>query len=866
VLADRFWPWAATQGWLGLGSGLALVALGAPLLYGLLRHVVLAHERSDEARHVAEGILATMSEPLLVLDPALRVVQANDAFYRSFRTTPQQTEGRFLYELGNRQWDIPRLRELLETILPQNTAFNGFEVEHDFPQIGRRTMLLNARRLYRDAQKTERILLGITDVSELKRSEAELRAAIERMNLLLSATPVVIYAARPSGDYGATYVSPNVFAQTGYTPEEFTRDSAFWAEHIHPEDRPRVFAELSRLCRDDRHVHEYRFRHRDGSWRWMYDERRLVRDGRGQPKEILGYWVDITARRRAEEQARESAARLERYVAQSQIVLYVLEPDAEGWAPVWVSGNVERITGYTVEEALARDWWARHLHPEDRERALARSGRLLREGGTLRHEYRFLHKDGSVLWVEDHLECTLHPDGRPARIIGSWIDVTERRQYVETIERLAFYDPLTELPNRALFHDRLEQALAAARRHRQPLAVLFLDFDRFKDINDAYGHTAGDAVLVEAGRRLRASLRGEETLARFPGDEFCVFSPGAGQEAAAVIAERLCEALARPFAVNGKEVICPASIGLALYPGDGQTPSELLRAADVALSRAKQARAGGYHFYDRDTAAAVRRRADLSARLRRALERGELQLYYQPQVDLAAGRLAGAEALLRWHDPEHGWVNPAEFIPLAEQMRFIVELGEWTFAQACLQLRAWEAAGLWVPGRIAINVSGFQFNQTGFAERVRSLVESAGIGAARIELEITETSLIADLEKAAGTIRALQAAGFSFALDDFGTGYSSLRYLRYFRFDKLKIDGSFVQGMLAESSDRVIVTTIIAIAKSLGTKCLAEGVEEAAQAQELRALGCDLAQGFHFGRPQPAEVFAGKWLQAGRGG
>ncbi|MFN7086873.1 MAG: putative bifunctional diguanylate cyclase/phosphodiesterase, partial [Burkholderiales bacterium] len=451
-------------------------------------------------------------------------------------------------------------------------------------------------------------------------------------------------------------------------------------------------------------------------------------------------------------------------------------------------------------------------------------------------------------------------DGALTHYVGVLLDVSERKVQAERIERLAFYDSLTELPNRALFFDRLEQAIAAARRHRQPLALFFLDLDRFKEVNDTHGHAAGDALLVEVARRLQTTLRHEETLARFGGDEFFAFSPGADQAGAMLIAERIVQAFARPFTVHNAEVYCNASLGVALYPGDGASAEALLKAADIALYRAKEA--GGYQFYAHEMGVAVARRTELATRLRRALEARQLQLYYQPQIAVKSGALAGAEALARWHDAESGWVSASEFIAIAEERGLIGDLGEWALTEACRQLRAWREAGHAPPGRIAVNVSGRQFREKGFARKMRALVREAALSPAQIELEITETSLLENVEEAARTINALRAAGFTFAIDDFGTGYSSLRYLRQFRAETLKIDMSFVHGVTKNANDRAIIAAVIAMAREVGMKTLAEGVENAAQADALAAMDCDLAQGYYFGHPEPAPAFAARWLRA----
>ncbi|WP_205624844.1 putative bifunctional diguanylate cyclase/phosphodiesterase [Ralstonia mannitolilytica] len=420
---------------------------------------------------------------------------------------------------------------------------------------------------------------------------------------------------------------------------------------------------------------------------------------------------------------------------------------------------------------------------------------------------------------------------------------------------------LQGLPNRALFLDRLKQALASAQRHGQRVALLFLDLDRFKEINDTQGHAIGDRALIEIARRFQAALREEETLARLAGDEFVVIAMGANQSAAALIAERIQKALAEPLAINGRFFALKASIGIAFYPEDGRSAEELLKHADIAMYRAK-ASGGGYRFYRSEMGTDLARKLEIVHRLETALAAGRLQLHYHPQVHLPSGKIVGAEALSRWHDADWGMVSPAEFIPIAEERGLIGTLGEWALAGACRQVRHWQERGCPLPGRVAVNVAAKQFEDDDFVDRCLRIARESGAASSAIELELTESGMMRDPERAVEVTRALTSAGFALSIDDFGTGYSSLAYLKRFPVHKLKIDISFVRDMLTDRNDLAIVSAIVAMAKSLGLKTLAEGVEEAAQAEHLLALGCDEAQGYYFARPEPAEVFARRWLQS----
>jgi diguanylate cyclase (GGDEF)-like protein/PAS domain S-box-containing protein len=456
-------------------------------------------------------------------------------------------------------------------------------------------------------------------------------------------------------------------------------------------------------------------------------------------------------------------------------------------------------------------------------------------------------------------------------------DVSEHEAQAQRIEQLTLYDPLTGLPNRALFMDRLKQVLADAERHGQRVAILFMDLDRFKEINDAHGHAIGDLVLSEVAQRFKGVLRQADTLTRFGGDEFIIIAGEADQASAVHIAERLQQALGDPIAVKGQSFSLGASIGIAFYPEDGLTSDELLKQADIAMYRAKAA-GGGYRFYRPEMSAELAKRLELATRLSGALKAGQLQLHYQPIVNLQTKTLSGAEALLRWNDPERGWVEPKEFIPIAEERRMMKAIGEWVLQEACRQLKTWQTAGLCFPGRLAvnkawqetglnlsgrlsINIAAQQLEEAEFVSKARVIVRAAGLTPDCLALELTESGLIANAERAIGMMEALKTAGFALSIDDFGTGYSSLTYLKRLPVNKLKIDISFVRDMIKDSNDYTIVAAIIAMARILGLKTLAEGVEEAAQAEALQALGCDEAQGYYFGHPVPAETFAQTWLK-----
>jgi diguanylate cyclase (GGDEF)-like protein len=431
--------------------------------------------------------------------------------------------------------------------------------------------------------------------------------------------------------------------------------------------------------------------------------------------------------------------------------------------------------------------------------------------------------------------------------------ITERKQH--HLYRLAHYDPLTDLPNRLLFMDRLQQALSQAARHETLLGVMLLDFDRFKAINDHFGHSAGDLLLQSLGRRIAGCVRDGDTVARLGGDEFTVLLAEMRQmDHAALVAQKILDALREPFILNGHEVVITTSIGIAFYPHDRDSET-LLKHADTAMYKAKEDGGNSYSYYTMEMGSADLRRLSLESQLRRAVERDELELFYQPQADLARGTIVGAEALLRWHHPEYGLLGPDQFIPLAEETGLIVPIGEWVLHRACAQNRLWQEAGL-SPVRVSVNVSGRQFRHGRLLDVVCHALEDSHLDSRYLEIELTEGILMQDTAASLQLLHTLNTMGIVVAIDDFGTGYSSLSYLKRFPIDQIKIDRSFVRDLAIDPDDAAIVTAIIALAHNLGIRAIAEGVETAAQLAFLRRQGCDALQGYCLSPPLPARVLA----------
>jgi len=467
-----------------------------------------------------------------------------------------------------------------------------------------------------------------------------------------------------------------------------------------------------------------------------------------------------------------------------------------------------------------------------------------------------VRRDGFESAIEDSA-APIHD--RAGRVIGAVIvfhDVSAALAMTIQMTHSAQHDVLTSLPNRLLLNDRITQSIAVARRQKKHLAVIFLDLDRFKYINDSLGHAIGDELLQSISKRLLANVRGSDTVSRQGGDEFVILlAEIARPQDAAISAQKLLHSLSAPHLLGGQELHIDGSIGISVYPADGNDAEMLIKSADTAMYHAKECGRNNFQFFTADMNLKSVQRQSLEASLRFALEREEFLLDYQPKVNLETGEITGVEALIRWQQPDRGLVPPAQFVPVAEDCGLIIPIGRWVMREACRQARAWQVAGL-PPMPIAVNVSAVEFRDKGFVEGVRKILSETGLPAQYLELELTEGVLMKDAESAASVLLELKAMGIHLAVDDFGTGYSSLSYLRKFPIDALKIDQSFIHQNSTTPDDSTIVSAVIAMGRSLKLRVVAEGVETLEQLMFLRALQCDEAQGFYFGRPVPAAQFA----------
>ncbi|NHC06099.1 putative bifunctional diguanylate cyclase/phosphodiesterase [Azonexus fungiphilus] len=522
---------------------------------------------------------------------------------------------------------------------------------------------------------------------------------------------------------------------------------------------------------------------------------------------------------------------------------------------VYVNPAFERITGYSAEEVIGES--GRFLVRDDlNQRGLGTIREALRSRREAHAILRNYRKDGSLFWNELFIAPVRDESGSmTTHFVSILNDVSERISYEQQLEFHANHDALTGLANRNLLNDRIAQALAQARADNLMVGVLLLDLDRFKLINDGFGHSPANELLKSVAHRLSQTVRDTDTVARLGGDEFVVVI-GRLQSAddLSIVAGKILRSLNQPFIMEGKEIFVTASVGAALYPRDGDHGEILLRNADVAMYRVKEHGRNNYRFYTPEMTHMAIDRLDMEGNLRRALERDELQVYYQPLVDLGSGAIVGAEALVRWSHPRIGMIQPGEFIPLAEDTGLIIPLGQLVLRRVCTDIRDWQASGL-PPIKISLNLSARQFRQDDLSACIREVLDETGVEGRLLAFELTESMVMHDVENTLDTLRELKALGATISLDDFGTGYSSLSYLKRFPIDTLKIDRSFVRDIHQDGDDAAIAHAVIAMAHKLGIKVIAEGVECPAQLDLLREFGCDELQGYYFSRPVPVEEF-----------
>lgn len=668
-----------------------------------------------------------------------------------------------------------------------------------------------------------------------------------------SQVPGVVYQfrLRPDGTSCFPFASEGIKNIYRVSPEDVKECAKKIFEIIHPEDSDHVSLSIQKSAKDlSKWEEEYRVQFKDGTIRWLLGSSvpELEADG-----SILwhGFITDITDRKKAEESLRIAAISFD-----SQDGIMVTDSNN---IILRVNKAFEKITGYTQEHLVGTTPRVLHSGRQNNDFYIDMWKRI-KESGYWEGEIFNRRKDGEI--YPEHLTITAVKDNfnKITNYVATHSDITISKAAADEIRQLAFYDPLTSLPNRRLLMDRLEHALATSNRNGERGALLFLDLDRFKNLNDSLGHHMGDLLLKQVAKRLSACVRECDTVARLGGDEFVVLLEGLSSceiDAATqtkIIGSKILESLNQPYLLGNIEYLSSSSIGSTLFNGHDTALDTLLKQADIAMYESKAAGRNALRFFDPIMQESINSRISIEAELHRAISQEQFELYYQVQID-QNGIIFGAEALIRWQHPTKGIISPIDFIHLAEETGLILPIGHWVLDCACDQLKEWEKHEYTKNIILAVNVSSKQFSQPGFVDQVKATIQYHDINPALLKIELTESMLIKDVNDIIKKMDELNKIGINFSLDDFGTGYSSLQYLKRLHLDQLKIDKSFVEDISSDESDRSIVKTIINMAHSLGLNVIAEGVETEDQKQFLKDNGCNLYQGYLFSAPVPIEEF-----------
>ena len=794
----------------------------------------------EESRARYRSLVEDLQEVVFQTDAAGRCTFLNPAWQEITGYSSEESLGTPLFQYLCPD-DRPHGLAFFQSLIEGHESTGRSEIRVRTKANGDRWIEARAR-VSRDPEGEPAGISGtFIDITDRRRSEAALRYSEERLRRVLDALPMATYTCDADGLI--TYFNACGVDLWGRSPrlgdseDRFCGPLRLFLPDGTPLSHDRCWMAVA-IERRAIHGEEVLIERPDGSRRTVLAHANPLYDRAGRLTGTVNVLVDITEQKAIEEALRESNERF-------QLVTRVTTDSVWDWD---IRGNTLRQYNHFDSSIGDRSTgsgeipWTERVHPDDRERVMDGVFAAIEgEESAWSDEYRLGRRDGSYAQVEDRGFIIRDGQGRAVRMVGATLDITERKGR----------DPLTGLPNRALLLDRLTQTLARAEREQRHSAVLFLDLDRFKAINDSLGHAVGDELLRQAAERLCTGIRKEDTVARIGGDEFVIVMAEIGDaENAAGIASKVLAALCVPFVIEEYELSVSTSCGIAISPADGTEAPVLLQRADTALYQCKADGGGGYRLFDPEMDRRAHARLQLEQGLRRAIERGEFLLHYQAQIEVASGTLTGAEALVRWQHPEGRLVSPGEFIPLAEDMGCIGAIGEWVLREACAEAVRWPPAL-----RVSVNVSARQLTRPDFTATVREILEDTGLPPGRLEIEITESALMSDPARSIATLEELQELGIQIALDDFGTGYSSLGQLKRLPLQRLKIDKSFVQDVPEDPNEVVIVEAILGLARQLNRIVVAEGVETESQLAFLRERGCDEAQGYLIAKPVPAAEF-----------
>jgi diguanylate cyclase (GGDEF)-like protein/PAS domain S-box-containing protein len=801
-------------------------------------------EAEDLSQRLGRILEASLNEIYVFDAKSFCFVQVNEGARRNLGYTMDELRGLAAWDLKP-EISEPRFRKMVDPLLDGETEVLRFETVHRRKDGSVYPVEVHLQLF---AEETPAVFVAIIlDITAMRAAQEEQR----KLALIAERTSNGIAIADSEGRL--EWVNQAYVELTGYTLEEIKGRTPGSFLHGAETDRA-VVAKFRQELMAGKVAHaELLNSHKNGRTYWVDVHIQPLCRPDGTVEKYVAVQSDITERKRAESAIAELNQQLAREKERYELAVRGSADGLWDWdipaGEVFYSPRCFELLGYASDESPHTfEWFGDQVHPDDVRRAGAVVEAHLHNHAPYDLQYRLRHKNGSYIWFRARGQAVWDEAGKPTRMAGSISDISSLKRSEEAIKRLAEVDPLTALPNRMVFQRQLDVALKEAVQSDAGVGVILLDLDDFKGINDTLGHTSGDALLREVGSRVLGCVRSTDTLARLGGDEFIVVVPKVSSRLDVEdLANRIISSLAVPFNLFGQEVYVGTSIGIAIYPDNTANRDDLLRNADLALYRAKEQGRGAYCFYEEKLSARLQARQSIEADLRRALATDQLELHYQPLVEVEGHKLTGVEALMRWRHPERGMISPAEFIPVAESTGLIVPLGEWAIKEACSVAAAWPDNI-----KVAVNLSPVQFKREGLDKMVASALATSGMSASRLELEITESVLLDHSAPNLDMLHRLRRLGVRIALDDFGTGYSSLSYLQSFPFDKIKIDHSFVKNITVNKDSIKIVRAIVMLAHSLNMTTTAEGVETEEQLDAVRFEGCDEIQGYFFSPPQPA--------------
>jgi diguanylate cyclase (GGDEF)-like protein/PAS domain S-box-containing protein len=824
------------------------------------------HGGTDEPRHDSgtpgeddrwlRSVVENSSENVTIVDPDGTLRYASPAFGRMLGYAPEEVVGEMNVLDYVHPDDLPHVLEETEKALSEGgVATNRTEYRFRHKD-GSWRWVESAGTYLLDDPHVKGVVVQTRDITERKRTEEALREAEERFRRSFDDAAIGMALVGTDGRFLRT--NRSLCNMLGYREVELLGKT--FQDITHPDDLDADLDQVRRMLVGEIRTYqmEKRYFHKEGQVVWALLSVSMVHDEEGEPLYFVSQIQDISERKRAEQKIRAAEQRYRTLVEQIPAVTYI-DPVDDPETSLYTSPQIEQMLGYTPQEWQNEKLWPKRLHPDDRERVLAADKRFEEGGGEpFREEYRLMAKDDSVVWLREEAVLVRDEAGEPLYWQGVFYDLTERKGLEERLHYQAFHDYLTDLPNRQLFMDRLGQALRRTRRWHNQVAVLFMDLDGFKVVNDSLGHDVGDLLLTLVAQRLRRCLRPEDTLARFGGDEFVMLIDAVDDPAQAVqVAERITEELRRPFIMEGRELYVIASIGISLGGARTHDADGLLREADTAMYRVKD-EGGDFRVFNSAMYERAFTRLEVENDLRRAIEQEEFVVHYQPMVDLQTGELWGMEALVRWDHPERGLLEPSEFVPVAEESGLVIPMGEQILRESCFRAKEWQEENPRIPSLVmSVNLSALQLSRLDLADTVERVLGETGLEGSCLILDVTETVYVKVLAANTAMLDRLRGLGVRFSIDDFGTGYSSLSYLKRLPADALKIDQSFVKGLGENVEDTAVVRMIIELAHTLGLEVIAEGVETEEQASLLKEIGCDFAQGYHFSKPLPPEAASG---------